>query len=86
MLPKLHSLHLLYPMTMGVRRSTSGNTPVLILQSYRRPQEKPLHARTWPQMTWVDLDYTLMYISLFFSVLIQVGTNNKSFKKEKYVR
>lgn len=40
MLPKLHSLYLLYPMTMGVRRSTSGNTPVLIHQSYRRPQEK----------------------------------------------
>ncbi|SVC46733.1 uncharacterized protein METZ01_LOCUS299587 [marine metagenome] len=27
-------------MTMGVRRSTSGNRPVLIHQSYRRPQEK----------------------------------------------
>ena len=48
--------------------------------------KKPLHARTWPQMTWVDLDSSLMYISLFISVLIQVGTKNKSFKKEKYVR
>ena len=49
-------------------------------------QIKPLHARTWPQMTWVDLDSSLMYIGLLFSVLIQVGTKNKSFKKEKYVR
>ena len=35
--------------------------------------------------TGVDLDSSLMYITSFISVLIQVGTKNKSFKKEKYL-